>query len=85
MSEVTKARTIEGVVVSNGADKTITVSVTMRVKHPLGKYVTKTRKYLAHDEANQAELGARVVIKEVRPISKRKSWSLERVVEAPKS
>lgn len=68
-------RTLQGVVTSVGADKTITVLVERKVKHKVyGKYVKKSTKLLAHDEDNACELGQVVTIRESRPISKRKSW-----------
>ena len=77
------ARTVTGRVVSDGMDKTIAVLVERRVKHPVyGKYLTKSTKLLAHDEANQCKVGDRVTVQESRPLSKRKSWALVRVEEA---
>lgn len=74
------AKTLTGIVTSNKADKTITVTVTSRETHPIyGKQYTVTRKYTAHDEKNEAGEGDRVTISEVRPISKTKSFTLIRV------
>ena len=76
------ARTVEGKVVSNQAEKTISVMVERRVKHPLyGKFIRKSTKFLAHDEANECGEGDTVVIEECRPLSKSKSWRLVKVVE----
>jgi len=76
------ARTVEGRVVSNKAEKTISVMVERRVKHPLyGKYIRKSTKFLAHDESNECGEGDTVVIEECRPLSKSKSWRLVKVVE----
>ena len=76
------AKTLTGVVSSDSADKTITVTVTSRETHPLyKKQYTVNRKYAAHDEKNEAKKGDVVLIKETRPISKRKSFTLESVVE----
>ncbi len=76
------ARTVEGKVVSNKAEKTISVMVERRVKHPLyGKFIRKSTKFLAHDEANECGEGDTVVIEECRPLSKSKSWRLVKVVE----
>jgi len=76
------AKTLTGVVTSDVADKTITVTVTSRETHPLyGKQYTVNRKYAAHDEKNEAKKGDKVVIRETRPISKRKSFVLENVIE----
>ena len=72
-------RRVFGRVVSNGADKTVAVSIERVVKHPVyGKYIRRTSKVLAHDEDNACQPGDRVAIAECRPLSKRKSW---RVVE----
>jgi small subunit ribosomal protein S17 len=76
------AKTLTGIVTSDVADKTITVTVTSRETHPLyGKQYTVNRKYAAHDEKNEAKKGDRVVIRETRPISKRKSFTLDSVAE----
>jgi len=76
------ARTVEGKVVSNKADKTISVMVERRVKHPLyGKFIRKSTKFLAHDEGNECGEGDTVIIEECRPLSKNKSWRLVNVVE----
>jgi small subunit ribosomal protein S17 len=76
------ARTLVGRVVSNKMDKTITVRVERRVKHPVyGKYVVRTTKYHAHDETNQVNEGDLVEIAETRPISKTKTWTVKRVVQ----
>ena len=79
-------RILEGEVVSNKTDKTITVLVERRFMHPLyKKYIKKTDKYAAHDPANQCKVGERVQIIECRPISKRKRWTLVGAeAEAPK-
>ena len=82
MTEQTSARTVEGKVVSNKAEKTISVMVERRVKHPLyGKYIRKSTKFLAHDEQNECGEGYTVVIEECRPLSKNKSWRLVKVVD----
>ena len=83
MSDVEKtARTATGKVVSNKMDKSITVLVERRVKHPVyGKYLTKSSKLHAHDESNECQSGDTVTIKEVRPISKTKTWSLVSIDE----
>ena len=76
------ARTVEGRVVSNKAEKTISVMVERRVKHPLyGKFIRKSTKFLAHDESNECGEGDTVVIEECRPLTKNKSWRLVKVVE----
>jgi len=76
------AKKLTGIVSSDVADKTITVTVTRRETHPIyGKQYTVTSKYAAHDEKNEAHIGDRVEISETRPVSKRKSWKLDRVLE----
>jgi small subunit ribosomal protein S17 len=77
-----KGRTISGKVVSNKMDKSITVLIERRVKHPVyGKYLTKSTKVHAHDEANACREGDTVTVREVRPISKTKTWSLVSIDE----
>ncbi|MFT4824814.1 MAG: small subunit ribosomal protein S17 [Halioglobus sp.] len=77
-----RTRTITGKVVSNKMDKTITVMIERRVKHPVyGKYITRSSKVHAHDESNQCGIGDTVTVAETRPISKSKSWRLMEVVE----
>ena len=79
------AKTLTGVVTSDVADKTITVTVTSRETHPIyKKQYTVTRKYAAHDENNEAGKGDKVVIVETRPISKRKAFKLQEIVEKSK-
>ena len=74
-------RTATGKVVSNKMDKTITVLVERRVKHPVyGKYITRSSKLHAHDEQNQCNIGDTVTVAESRPISKSKTWKLVEVV-----
>jgi small subunit ribosomal protein S17 len=76
------ARTLVGQVVSNKMDKTIAVLIERRVEHPLyRKYVRKSTKLLAHDENNECGEGDTVAIEECRPVSKHKSWRLQRVIE----
>ena len=75
-------RTLTGTVTSDKMDKTVTVLVERRVKHPLyGKYVVESKKYHAHDEANECGVGDKVEIAETRPISKTKSWKVTRILE----
>ena len=79
------ATTLTGIVTSNASDKTITVTVTSRETHPIyGKQYTVSRKYAAHDENNEAGKGDKVVIVETRPISKRKAFKLQEIVEKSK-
>jgi small subunit ribosomal protein S17 len=83
MSETKVKRTLTGKVVSNKMDKSITVLIERRVKHPVyGKYLTKSTKLHAHDENNVCKEGDVVTIAETRPISKTKSWALVEVVES---
>ncbi len=75
-------RTLTGTVTSDKMDKTVTVLVERRVKHPLyGKYVVESKKYHAHDESNECGVGDKVEIAETRPLSKTKSWKVTRVLE----
>lgn len=75
-------RTLQGRVVSNKMDKTITVLVERRVQHPVyGKFVRKTSKIHAHDANNECKAGDLVIISEGRPISKTKAWRLVQIVE----
>lgn len=76
------AKILTGVVTSDKADKTITITVTSRETHPIyGKQYTVTRKYMAHDEKNEAKMGDKVSIVEVRPVSKRKAFKLDSIIE----
>lgn len=76
------ARTITGTVVSDKSDKTIVINVTTRQTHPLyKKQYTVNTKYMAHDDKNQAKIGDLVTISETRPISRRKNFSLIKIVE----
>ncbi|GAB3013457.1 30S ribosomal protein S17 [Cyclobacterium sp. 1_MG-2023] len=71
-----------GKVVSNKMDKSITVAVERRVKHPIyGKFVGKTTKFMAHDENNDCKQGDLVKISETRPLSKSKRWRLVEIIE----
>ena len=75
-------RTLTGRVVSDKMDKTVTVLVERQVMHPMiGKVVSRTKKYHAHNEGNDAKVGDKVVIEECRPISKTKAWKVARVAE----
>ncbi|MCI0401551.1 MAG: 30S ribosomal protein S17 [Gammaproteobacteria bacterium] len=79
---VQKPRSLTGRVVSKKMEKTIAVLVRRTVKHPLyQKYVRRTTKLLAHDESNECKEGDVVTIEECRPISKRKSWRLQKIVD----
>ncbi len=82
MSAEKRSRTVTGRVVSNKMDKTITVLVERRVRHPLyGKYMTRSSKVHAHDADNQCSIGDLVTVAECRPLSKSKTWNLVEVVE----
>lgn len=77
-----RVRTATGRVVSNKMDKTITVLVERRVKHPLyGKFITRSTKLHAHDEANECSIGDLVTVAESRPLSKLKTWTLKSIDE----
>ncbi len=74
-----------GVVVSNKMDKTIVVAAEFKEKHPIyGKFVSKTKKYHAHDEKNECQKGDKVLIMETRPLSKTKRWRVVEIVERVK-
>ncbi|MFN8287680.1 MAG: 30S ribosomal protein S17 [Chitinophagales bacterium] len=74
-----------GLVTSDKMDKTITVSIERKVKHPIyGKFVKQTKSFKAHDEKNEAKTGDTVKIAETRPLSKTKRWRLVEVVERAK-
>ena len=85
MSEAAEKRTrvVTGKVVSNKMDKTITVLIERRERHPVyGKYMTRSSKIHAHDENNQCGIGDTVTVAESRPISKSKTWKLLEIVES---
>ena len=74
-----------GVVTSNKMDKSITVAIKWKEKHPIyGKFVNKTKKYHAHDEKNECGIGDTVKIMETRPLSKTKRWRVVEIVEKAK-
>ncbi len=82
MAAEKRTRTVIGKVISNKADKTITVLVERKEKHPIyGKFVTRSTKLHAHDEQNECQMGDLVVIAESRPLSKSKSWTLVKIEE----
>jgi len=82
MSEM-NTRTLQGKVISNKMDKSITVAIERNVKHPIyGKFITRTTKLHVHDENNQCKEGDIVTIRECRPLSKTKSWTLVAIVES---
>lgn len=84
--ETRKARkTRIGIVTSNKMNKTIVVSITTKVKHPIyGKFLNKTTKFYAHDEKNECGIGDTVKIMETRPLSKLKRWRLVEIIEKAK-
>ncbi|MDH5600257.1 MAG: 30S ribosomal protein S17 [Gammaproteobacteria bacterium] len=83
MSEETKTkRTVTGKVISNKMDKTITVMIERKVKHPVyGKYIKRSTKLHAHDAGNECNEGDTVTVVACRPLSKSKKWMLENIVE----
>lgn len=85
MNKNVEARTLRktrvGMVVSNKMDKTVVVAIENRFKHPLyKKYITKTKKVMAHDANNECNVGDKVMIAETRPMSKNKCWRLVKVI-----
>jgi small subunit ribosomal protein S17 len=74
-----------GVVVSTKMDKSIVVAIKRKVKHPIyGKFINRTKKLMAHDEANTCNIGDTVRISETRPLSKNKAWRLIEIIERAK-
>lgn len=70
-------RVLQGIVVSDGMDKSVVVKVERKIKHPLyKKYIRRSKKYMAHDEDNSVKVGDKVSIRETRPLSKRKCWEV---------
>lgn len=85
MSEIKNKKQRIGVVSSVSMDKSITVVIERKLRHPIyGKYVKKTKKFMAHDENNECKVGDTVRITESRPLSKRKRWRLVDIVERAK-
>ncbi|PTQ80876.1 SSU ribosomal protein S17P [Nitrosospira multiformis] len=82
MSEANLNRTLSGKVVSDKMDKTITVLVERKVRHPLyGKIMVRSKKYHVHDETNEFHTGDMVVIEECRPLSKTKAWRVVKLMQ----
>jgi len=80
--KISKKSNITGKVVSASMDKSISVAVERRIKHPLyNKYISKTTKIMAHDQNNDCKVGDIVSLNETRPISKRKSWALSEIIK----
>jgi small subunit ribosomal protein S17 len=74
-----------GVVISTSMDKSIVVAIKRKIKHPIyGKFVNRTKKLMAHDEANSCNIGDTVRISETRPLSKNKTWRLIEIIERAK-
>ena len=85
MTERNLRKTRTGIVVSNKMEKSITILVERRLRHPIyGKFVKKTKKFMAHDEKNDANEGDLVRIMETRPLSKNKRWRLLEILERAK-
>ncbi|MEM8908173.1 MAG: 30S ribosomal protein S17 [Bacteroidota bacterium] len=85
MAERTLRKQRIGVVTSSKMDKSITLIVERKLRHPIyGKFVKKTKKFMAHDEKNECNVGDTVRIMETRPLSKRKRWRVVEVVEKAK-
>jgi len=81
-TSVKNKRTLSGRVVSDKMNKTVTVLVEHRVKHPIyGKVITRSKKYHAHDETNQFKQGDMVVIEECRPLARTKAWRATKLLE----
>ena len=77
-----RKRRLSGVVVSDKMDKTIIVQVTRRYKHPLyKKYLSRRKRFMAHDERNTCAVGDKVIIREARPLSKNKRWTLQEILK----
>ena len=85
MEERNLRKTRQGVVLSNKMDKTIVVATIFKEKHPIyGKFVSETKKYHAHDESNDCNVGDTVLLMETRPLSKTKRWRVVKIVERVK-
>ncbi len=78
----TTKRTLQGVVTSSAGDKSATIMIERRIKHPIyGKFIKRSTKIRLHDEANECNKGDTILIEECRPMSKTKSWKLVKIVE----
>ncbi len=85
MADTKLKKTRIGVVASSAMDKSITVTVERKLRHPIyGKFVKKSKKFMAHDENNECNAGDLVKITESRPLSRRKRWSLVEIIERAK-
>ena len=75
-------RTLQGIVTSNAGDKSATIMIERRIKHPVyGKFIKRSTKIRLHDEANECNKGDTILIEECRPVSRTKSWKLVKIVE----
>jgi small subunit ribosomal protein S17 len=73
-----------GIIISNKMQKTVVVKVESRYRHPIySKIMIKTKKYLAHDENNDCKIGDKVLLREFRPLSKRKRWYIKKIISRP--
>jgi len=78
----TTKRTLQGVVTSNAGDKSATIMIERKIKHPIyGKFIKRSTKIRLHDETNECNKGDTILIEECRPMSKSKSWKLVKIVE----
>ncbi len=85
MAETTNKKIVVGVVTSASMEKSITINVVRRLRHPIyGKFVKRSKKFMAHDETNQCNVGDTVKITESRPLSKKKRWRLVEILEKAK-
>jgi len=81
-TQVGTKRTLQGVVTSSAGDKSATIMIERRIKHPIyGKFIKRSTKIHLHDEANECNKGDTILIEECRPMSKTKSWKLVKIVE----
>ncbi len=75
-------RTVQGLVTSSAGDKSVTIMIERRIKHPMyGKFIKRSTKLHIHDEANECNKGDTILVEECRPMSKTKSWKLVKIVE----
>ncbi len=75
-------RTVQGLVTSNAGDKSATIMIERRIKHPVyGKFIKRSTKLHIHDEANECNKGDTIMVEECRPMSKTKSWTLVKIIE----
>ncbi len=85
MAGTTNKKVVVGVVTSTSMEKSITINVVRRLRHPIyGKFVKRSKKFMAHDETNECQVGDTVKITESRPLSKRKRWRLVEILEKAK-